>query len=54
MFRVPGLNGLQNVLEAAVRVDEATCGLLMLTAGDDALRVVAQVDAAPELVAHAN
>ena len=54
MFRVPGLNGLQNVLEAAVRVDEATCGLLMLTAGDDTLRVVAQVDAAPELVAHAN
>lgn len=54
MFRVPSINGLQNVLEAAVRIDAAKCGLLFLVAKDgDALQVAAEVDASKPLLDHA-
>lgn len=54
MFRVPSINSLQSVLEAAVRVDGAMAGLLFLMGQDsEPMRVTAQVDAPKALLDHA-
>lgn len=54
MFRVPSINALQNVLEAAVRIDDAAGGLLFLAGQDgESLQVAAEVDVSKPLLAHA-
>ncbi|MEX0899732.1 MAG: GAF domain-containing protein [Gammaproteobacteria bacterium] len=54
MFRVPSINSLQHVLEAAVRIDDAMCGLLFLVGSDgESLHVAAQIDAPGPLILHA-
>lgn len=53
MFRVPSIQALENVLQAAVRIDDAAAGLILLTSGEGPMEVAARSDAGAELVRHA-
>ncbi len=54
MFRVPGINSLPYVLEAAVRIDAAKSGLLFMVGKDsESLQVAADIDAPKPLIEHA-